>query len=194
MQDSEIIKRMKEGDLEALGELYNRYHRMVYQNAYIITGDAETASDLSQDVFLRLYRFAKNVDTERPIQPWLYRMTANLAYTWIKRNRLKPRILDAMAGWIQFSRKQTPHEVTEHKEEWERVEKAISSLPVAQRLVVVMYYLNDLSLQEISEALEIPVGTVKSRLHSARIALKKELGLISDDGDQRLPEFNFEST
>jgi len=62
-------------------------------------------------------------------------------------------------------------------DEWQSVQQALRSLPIAQRVVVVLYYLNDLSLQETSDVLEIPVGTVKSRLHYGRIALKKQLRL-----------------
>jgi RNA polymerase sigma-70 factor (ECF subfamily) len=60
---------------------------MVYRTALMITGDNQAADDLLQDVFLRLFRFAGNFDAERPLEPWLYRMTTNLAYDWVKRRR-----------------------------------------------------------------------------------------------------------
>ena len=67
--------------------------------------------------------------------------------------------------------------LAERVEEWRGVQRAVAGLPLPQRVVVVLYYVNDLSLQEISEILDIPVGTVKSRLHYGRNALKKQLGL-----------------
>jgi RNA polymerase sigma-70 factor (ECF subfamily) len=128
---------------------------------------------LLQDVFLRLYRFADRIDPQRPIEPWLYRMTVNLSYTWIKRSRKWLRPLEDLAEWLTGSVKNQPYEVIERMDDWERVQKAVAFLPLQQRIVIVMYYLNDLSLQEIAEVIDVPVGTVKSRLHYGRQTLKK---------------------
>ena len=173
--DRDLIIQLQEGSLDALGDLYNHHRAMVYRTALAITGDREAASDLLQDVFLRLHRFAKHIDQERPLEPWLYRMTANLSYTWVKRNRRGVCLLDDIAEWLLGSSKESPHEMAEEKDEWEQVQRALMSLPIGQRVVVVMYYLNDLSLQEISEALDVPVGTIKSRLHYGRLALQHGL-------------------
>jgi RNA polymerase sigma-70 factor (ECF subfamily) len=175
--DRDLVFRLQEGDLEALGVLYDRYRHLVFRTALSITNDPESAADLLQDVFLRLFRFAHRIDPERPIQPWLYRMTANLSYTWIKRNKQGLRILNEMAEIVSRERKPSPHIIAERDEEWHKVREAIASLPLQQRIVVVLYYVNDLSMNEISEILEIPIGTVKSRLHYARIELKKKLGI-----------------
>ena len=86
-EDGELILQLQDGSLEALGKLYDRHQRMVYRTALVITGDVDAAADLLQDVFLRLHRFASHVDPQRPLEPWLYRMTANLSYTWVKRSR-----------------------------------------------------------------------------------------------------------
>jgi RNA polymerase sigma-70 factor (ECF subfamily) len=186
--DRELILQLQQGSLEALGDLYDRYRQLVYRTALGITGDPDVASDLLQDVFLRLHRFADRIDVERPLEPWLYRMTANLAYTWIKRRKRWLQPLEDLAEWLVGSARNTPHEVVEMRDEWQQVQKAVSGLPLAQRVVVVLYYLNDLSLQEISDILDVPVGTVKSRLHYGRQALKKNLGLDSTG----LPELNYE--
>jgi RNA polymerase sigma-70 factor (ECF subfamily) len=193
MQDRELIEELQQGNLEALGEIYNRHHKMVYRTALAIVGDKEAASDLSQDVFLRLYRFANHIDLQRPLEPWLYRITANLSYTWVKRNHLGPRLVGALTEWFQASSKRAcPHELTEQKEQMNQVRKAISALPLPQRMVVVMYYLNDLSLKEIAEALDIPPGTVKSRLHYGRQALKSSLGLEREEN--RLAEIQIQES
>src|SRR5574338_207287 len=84
--DQELIVQLQEGSLEALGLLYDRHQQMVYRTALAITGDREAAGDLLQDVFLRLHRFADRIDPQRPLEPWLYRITANLSYNWVKRN------------------------------------------------------------------------------------------------------------
>jgi RNA polymerase sigma-70 factor (ECF subfamily) len=182
---------MCQGSLDALGQLYDRYQQMVYRTALAITGDPDAAADLLQDVFLRLYRFAGRIDLERPLEPWLYRMTTNLAYTWIKRHNRWPKSLEDIAEWLTSGRKNPPLSQVELNDSWAQVQKALSSLPLSQRVVVVLYYINDLSLQEISDILDVPVGTVKSRLHYGRQALKEHLGLLSGEGS---PEIQYEFT
>jgi RNA polymerase sigma-70 factor (ECF subfamily) len=175
--DKEIVLQLQAGSLEALGQLYDRYQRMVYRTALAITGDPDAAADLLQDVFLRLFRFAAHIDADRPLEPWLYRMTTNLAYTWVKHSRRWLHPLEELMDRLPGFNRPSLQEVVEHEDEWEAVQRAVSSLPLAQRVVVVLYYLNDLSMQEISEILEIPLGTVKSRLHYGRLGLKKKLRL-----------------
>jgi RNA polymerase sigma-70 factor (ECF subfamily) len=98
--------------------------------------------------------------------------------------------LEGIAEWLSGNKKHTPHHLAELDEESQQVRQAISCLPLGQRVVIVLYYINDLSLQEISEILEVPEGTVKSRLHYGRQALKRHLGIL----DERLPEVQYEFT
>lgn len=174
-EDRELIERLQRGSLESLGVLYDRYQRLVFRTALAITGDPEAAADLQQDVFLRLFRFADRVDTDRPLEPWLYRMTANLSYTWVKRHNRWIRPLEDLAEWLAGSRRNTPVQQIELDETSRHIQQALLALPLTHRLVVALYYVNDLSLQEISEILEIPVGTVKSRLYYGRQALRADL-------------------
>jgi RNA polymerase sigma-70 factor (ECF subfamily) len=186
----ELVLQMQAGNLEALGLLYDRYRQMVFRTALAITGDRDAANDLLQDVFLRLFRFADHIDPQRPLEPWLYRMTTNLSYSWIKRHRRWLRPLEDLVEWIAGSGKDTPHEAAEFNEDWRELQQGLLALPIQQRVVIVLYYLNDLSLQEISEILEVPVGTIKSRLHYGRIALRKSLGMLGFPEGEHLPDFN----
>jgi RNA polymerase sigma-70 factor, ECF subfamily len=173
--DSDLILELQSGNLNALGILYDRHKNMVYRTASVITGDPEAAADLLHDVFLRLHRFVSHVDPERPLEPWLYRMTVNQAHTWVKRSRRWLRPLEEVTEWL-VGTKRSPINNNEYADEdWQQVQQAVSALPMSQRIVVVLFYLNDLSLQEISEITNVPVGTVKSRLHYGREALKKSL-------------------
>lgn len=190
--DRELIHQLQAGKLDALGALYDRYRILVHRTALAITGDEEAANDLLQDVFLRLHRFASHIDPERPLEPWLYRMTANLSYTWIKRRRRWFSPLEDLAEWFAGPAKNLPYEVVESRDDWETVQKAVLNLPLSQRVVVVLYYLNDLSLQEISDALDVPVGTVKSRLHYGRLTLRRSLGLTGLADGELLAGLNFE--
>ena len=184
-----IILKLQEGSLDALGDLYDCYNRLVYRTALGVTGDADSAADLLQEVFLRLYRFAQRIDPERPLEPWLYRMTANLSYTWVKRRKwMQP--IDDVGDWLAGDRKNQPTYRAEQNEAWRQVEAAIHNLPIAQRLVVVLYYINECSLQEVAEILEIPAGTVKSRLHYARQSLKEQMAY----NENKISGLNFEFT
>jgi RNA polymerase sigma-70 factor (ECF subfamily) len=188
LSDQALVIQVQQGNLEALGVLYDRHRRLVYRTALAITGDPEAASDLLQDVFLRVHRFAYNIDSFRPLEPWLYRITTNLSYDWVKRRKRYPRPLEDLADWFIGSVKNQPYEIVERSDEWFQVQRAVADLPLPQRVVVVLYYLNDLALQEIAEILEVPIGTVKSRLYYGRIALKRSLGLEAD----YIPDFHFE--
>lgn len=175
IENRELIERLQQGSLDSLGILYDRYQRLVFRTALAITGDPEAAADLQQDVFLRLYRFAERVDCERPLEPWLYRMTANLSYTWVKRHNRWVRPFEDLAEWLAGNRRSTPVQQIELDETSLQIQQAMLALPLPHRLVVALYYVNDLSLQEIADILEIPVGTVKSRLYYGRQALRADL-------------------
>jgi RNA polymerase sigma-70 factor (ECF subfamily) len=191
MTDSELILLLQKGSLEALGELYDRHQRLVYRTALVITGDNEAAADLLQDVFLRLHRFAAHIDVSRPLEPWLYRVTANQSYTGVIRNQRWCLPIEEVADWIAGNKRGSLPRPEMLNEEWQQVQQAVTALPLSQRVVVVLYYLNDLSLTEISEILEVPVGTVKSRLHYGREALKKTL--ISSQ-NERFADLQYEWT
>ena len=83
--DAALVSRLQIGDLDALGDLYDRYRLSVYRTALAITRDPEAAEDILQDTFLRLYTYAGRVNTALPLAPWLYRITVNLSYTWTTR-------------------------------------------------------------------------------------------------------------
>ena len=188
--DHDLILKIQDGNLDALGVIYDRHRRLVYRTALAICNDPEAAADLLQDVFLRLHRFADRVDPERPLEPWLYRVTANQSYTWVKRHQRWTHPLEEIAEWLSSGVKNSPQYITEQDDESKRIQVAIAKLSLPQRVVVVMYYINDLSLHEIAEILEIPEGTVKSRLHYGRNALKNHLGL----DEQTTREIQYEFT
>lgn len=174
--DSELISRLRESDLEALGVLFERYRNRVYRTALMIVHDPAVAEDILQDCFLKVYANAHRIDTSRPLVPWLYRVTVNLSYTWLSRGKNRRLSLDKFIDRLVSPMRQAPDQLTEQTELRQNVRKAILSLSIDQRVVVVLYYLNGLSLQDIAEILDLPVGTVKSRLYYARENLRGKLG------------------
>ena len=189
--DCDLIIQLQAGSLSALGLLYDRHQHMVHRTALAITADHDAASDLLQDVFLRLYKFAHHIDPNRPLEPWLYRMTTNLSYTWVKRSQRLIRSIEDIADWLVGTKKNTISQAVIIEEELQQLQQAVARLPLQQRMVVVLYYLNDLSILEIAEILEIPAGTVKSRLHYGREALKSHL---LTEQNERLSDLKCEFT
>jgi RNA polymerase sigma-70 factor (ECF subfamily) len=187
-QDAPLVLRLQAGDLDALGALYDKYRLTVYRTALAITRDPDTAEDILQEVFLRLNTYAASVKPELPLAPWLYRVTVNLAYTWYSRRRwLAP--LDDVIERLVGPNRHHPEPAAEHQDSRLAMVRAINALPFNQRVVVILHYLNGMNLQEVAEAANVPVGTVKSRLYYARETLKQQL-----EGIAVSPEVLYEFT
>jgi RNA polymerase sigma-70 factor (ECF subfamily) len=174
--DGQLVGRVCQGDLDALGELYKRYRSQVFRTALAITSNRETAEDILQEVFLKLHRYAERIDIARPLAPWLYRVTANLCYTQISRQSRWLAVLeDAVENAVAPPTRTCPERQFERRELQKIVQQAIDLLRPNQKIVIVLYYLADLSLKEIAYILEVPEGTVKSRLYYGRENLRKKL-------------------
>jgi RNA polymerase sigma-70 factor (ECF subfamily) len=184
MSDRDLIYRLRERDLSALGELFERYRHQVYRIALAIVRDPQVAEDILQDAFLKLHIYAHRIDPERPLMPWLYRVTANLSYTFVTRNQKRQADFDQVSDHLVASGGQAPDRVTERNELQSDVRVAIETLSDNQRIVVILHYLANMSIQDISDVLDCPVGTVKSRLHYARENLRHQLRSV-----EKLPEF-----
>jgi RNA polymerase sigma-70 factor (ECF subfamily) len=173
--DAELITRLQSNDLSALGTLFDRYYTQIYRTAVAITHDDAVAEDITQDCFLRLHRYASRIDTRLPLAPWLYRVTVNLAYTWVSRHQKRRVSLETVVDYLMSPARSTPDHMAEVSGMQEEVRRAIAALTFHQRVVVVLHYLNGLSLEDIAAILDCPVGTVKSRLYYARENLRHRL-------------------
>jgi RNA polymerase sigma-70 factor, ECF subfamily len=175
--DAWLVARLQEGDLEALGELYERHQALVYRTALAITRDEKTADDVLQDVFLRVYSYAGRIDPALPLEPWLYRVTVNQTYSLIARARRLFQMLQVVFDrWVVAVPPQGAVEAAaEQREARRELQRAIAALPNDHQVVVVLHYLEELSLEEIAQVLKVPEGTVKSRLHYARRKLRQVL-------------------
>ena len=173
--DGWLIVRLREGDLESLGELYERYNRLVFRTALAIIRDERAAEDILQETFLRVYTYADRIDETMPLGPWLYRVTVNLAYSWTNRfKRWWHSLQDTLDRLAQSGQCQPEAVAEEH--EWQQVlRRAIDALSPRHRVVIILYYLEGLSLKEIAQVMGVPEGTVKSRLHYARESLRKAM-------------------
>jgi RNA polymerase sigma-70 factor (ECF subfamily) len=189
-EDAHLIRKLQQGNLKALGNLFTAHKDMVYRTALAITRDKRTAEDILQECFVRLYTYAASVDTERPLKPWLYRVTVNLSYDWSATKPTQP--LDEVIEWLTGlpDAFPSPDGKAEEREMLGMVRQVIEELPTLHRAVIVLFYLENLPLEEIAQVLELPVGTVKSRLYYARERLRKAL----KRRDQTVPEMKYEFT
>ena len=180
-QDGQLISRVRQGDLLALGTLYTRHKMQVFRIALAVTRDPTAAEDILQECFLRLYAAVDRFDETRPLLPWLYRVTVNLSYNWVtRRNRWLSPLEDAVER-LQAGPKSSPERSVERHELQRIVREALDSLKLKHRVVLVLFYLGGFSVKEVAYVLDLPTGTVKSRLYYGRERLRSRL-----EGDSRV--------
>ncbi len=176
------IKEVIKGDQEAFGEIVEIYKDKVFQLCFRMLGNRHEAEDLAQEAFVRAYVNIKTFNQSRKFSTWLYRIATNVCIDRLRKKK-PDYFLDAeVAGtdgltlYSQLaSEGKSPDSEVETLELQAIVQSEIMQLPDKYRIVIVLRYIDDLSLNEISEVLEMPLGTVKTRVHRGREALRKKL-------------------
>jgi len=188
-REAALIQRCAEGDEMACAELMAEHQRMVVQLAMNLLGDRDEALDLSQEVFLRVFRTIQRFRGQSSLRTWIYRIAVNQARNkhrfWRRRHRADQISLDqhiATHGEFLSGRNSTPDRVLAQKELATQLEQALDSLPFDQRTAIVLREVDGLSYEEIAFSLGVAVGTVKSRLTRARQTLRQELRDVRGTG------------
>ena len=181
-REAALLERCAAGDESACGELVAAHQRMVYNLALHLLGDRDEALDLSQEVFLRVFRTLSSFRGHSALRTWIYRIVVNQARNrqrwWRRRHRSDQCSLDQhLKQFGDFASKAdvSPDRVLARKETVERIWRALDKLPFDQRTAMVLREIDGLRYDEIAFSLGIAVGTVKSRLTRARQALRAEL-------------------
>jgi RNA polymerase sigma-70 factor (ECF subfamily) len=187
--DQGLIDACRRGQTEAFGMLVRRYQDRLYPTVLRLTGSAEDAHDLLQETFLRAYRKLSLFQGESSFYTWVYRIAVNLALS-DRRRRKSARPAVDLSGRETFDPADDPSQTDpagplERAERDARVQDALSTLAPDHRAVVVLKDLDGLRYEEIAELLNIPVGTVRSRLHRARNELRLLLHGILDEEQVR---------
>jgi RNA polymerase sigma-70 factor (ECF subfamily) len=165
--EADLLRRCAAGDEVACAELVTTHERMVYQLAFHLLGTREEALDLSQEVFLRVFRMIGTFRGQSSLRTWIYRIVINQA-----RNR---QHVETHGELPQRADVAAPDRLLARKEAAARLWRAMDRLPFDQRTAVVLREFDGLSYEEIAFSLGIAVGTVKSRLTRARQALRADL-------------------
>lgn len=186
--ERDVIIQWKNGNKRAYELLVRHYMRDAFLVAYGLVGNAEDARDLSQEAFIRAYRARERFDVDRPFYPWLYRIIKNLCINFAGRSmkRMSSLYYDESPDRERFASPQTtPLEALERDERIRLVRAAVDMLSNDHREIIVLKNFRGHSYQEIAELLDIPIGTVMSRLYYARRALKEIVERLEAEG---LPE------
>ncbi|MCX5999018.1 MAG: RNA polymerase sigma factor [Chloroflexi bacterium] len=159
-------------EIEEFEAVFCSHKDMVLRTAYLMLGNTQEAEDALQEIFVKLFRARSAYNPEKgKFKTWLYRVTVNHCISHCRKKRLRTFSLEAAREATDFDppdvSSRTPEEMSLARERNERVRKAVQSLEPKHRAVVVLRYFDDLSYDEIAHALEIPLGTVKSRLNLA---------------------------
>jgi RNA polymerase sigma-70 factor, ECF subfamily len=180
--DAEILRRCRAGDERAYRELVDRYRRQVYSMALRMLRREEDAEDVAQETFIRVFRALDRYDPARSFTAWMFTIAARLSIDVLRRRKQTPISLFQRDAETQEERTIEvvdpglgPEELTSRGEEERNAQELIDSLPHHYRIVVMLRHQQDLSYQEIAEALRLPLGTVKARIHRARALLKGRL-------------------
>ena len=177
--DADLVRGIKQGDTAALEEIVKRYSNKVYNLAYHLTRDAHAAEEIMQDVFLTVIAKIGTLTTEAYFSPWLYRVTTNAAYGYLRKEKKfseQTPVEDIdQEQFLEYDWSNLPDDVLLSEESKEVLRRSIDSLPEAMRTVVVLKDVEGLKNEEIAETLGISVPAVKSRLHRGRLILRQLL-------------------
>jgi len=169
--DETIVERALAGDPEAFGEIVRRWERRIFALSYGMLGREDEARDATQETFLAAFRNLRGFRGEAKVSSWLHRIAVNQCIT--RQRRAKVRSESALEEEQEkhvgdfAAPGYSPAQVTESRQETEAVRRAINSLPLELKQVVVMKEFEELTFREIADALDIPLSTVKSRLYTA---------------------------
>jgi len=181
--DHMLIARAQRGDRSAFNALIRKHEVRAYQYAFRLTRNPEEAADVVSDAFVRIFNALHNFKGQSAFTTWMYRILTN-CYLDVKKKE-KNRTTTSLESVLQTADGEverqiedpsaSPYQDTEKNERERSVEEAVSLLPEYQRAMIVMYHAESMTYEEIAAALDLPVGTVKSRLNRARISLRELL-------------------
>lgn len=180
--DEQIVERARVGDREAFGEIVRRWERKIFALAYGILGSPEDARDATQETFIAAYRNLQGFRGDAKVSSWLHRIAVNQCISRQRKARVRHETgledeRDAEGErFLATAEHASPAKSAERREAAEAVRRAVAALPPELREVVLMKEFEELTFQEIADALEIPLSTVKSRLYTALRQLRLRLG------------------
>lgn len=185
MDETLLIERSRRGDPGAYDQIVGAYQDRIYSLAYRITGNREDASDAAQDAFLKAYRHLRAFGGRAAFSTWLHRIAVNAALDIVRRRPHQPLVpLEMDVG----DPVEDPAERVVRRDVQRRIHRAIAGLPLEQRTAIVLRDLHGHSYEEIASMLQIPLGTVRSRISRGREMLRAALADLAPAGGRSSEE------
>lgn len=177
--DSELVARAITGREDSFEELVRRYQRPIAAYVYRMVGDYDSALDLTQEVFIKIYGSLTRYRSEYKFSTWIYKIAHNAAIDHLRRNISRGQSLVCEADGEQYelpikSSKPSPEQESEREERRAEIEAVVSHLPPAYKELILLRHSHDLSYDEIAEVTGLPLGTVKNRLFRAREMMREQ--------------------
>ncbi len=171
---ADIIRRCQTGDIDALGDIYHTYGQRVYRLCLAMMGQAADAEDTAQQVFLRVFQQSSKFSGQSAFSTWIYRLAANHCLNALKRRQRNPvvPILDTPDALLGSQSEPSPLQAAADADEQAFAAQLLGELGPDDRAIIVLREIEGLSYRQIAYVLEVPIGTVMSRLYRARQALR----------------------
>lgn len=168
LSDLQLVERVKAGDVEAFSELARRHEHIVYNLSYRFMRDSSLAEDMAQESLLKAFRLLRGFRGDCSFSTWLYRVTTSVCLTELNRQKRRGET-ELLPGHVErYSEKQP--EATDLPE---LVRRCVTMLPDRYATIMTLFYLEEVTYEEIAEIMEIPMGTLKTWMHRARHQLRK---------------------
>lgn len=182
--EHDIVLRVRANDRDAFGLLVSQYMRRAYFGALGLVGNQDDALDLSQEAFARAYSARKTIDPNRPFYTWYYQILRRLCFNFVRDRGARHARLQAQFPWLvaeaEYRGDPGPDAAASRGQARAAVRRAIEALPMREREVIILREFQELSYRDIANLLDIPVGTVMSRLYAARNKLAQQLDVFDD--------------
>lgn len=178
MNEKELIKDILKGDSEKFSYFLKEFQNEIFNLCFSIVKNRDDALDLTQEAFFLAYKNLKKFKGESSFSTWIYRIAYNLSINFVKKKGQFLTILDKDEDEMEFQIEDTKSSVWEEIEKEERIKivnECLNKLKDFDRLIIELREINNLTYEELSKILSLPIGTIKSRLFRAREKLKKEI-------------------
>ena len=176
----EILDSAKQGNLAAFEHIVSTFERPLFSYLYRLCGHRQTAEDLLQDTFVKVYKNVRKIRPDQNFKSWVFTIATNTAYDFLRKKKhvIESFIIDDPDSNFETIEAEHAYTIVEKLDAKKDVDKALDEIKPQYRTVLLLFYQEDLSYESIARVLQIPVNTVKTYLHRAKLALKGRLGPV----------------
>ncbi|MBU2702841.1 RNA polymerase sigma-70 factor (ECF subfamily) [Sporomusaceae bacterium BoRhaA] len=181
ISDEELARQIQQGDETALETMIVRYHSKIFSYIYLMSKNYHSANDITQEVFIKICRSIRTYHPEFPFKAWIYAIALNTCKNYLKSAYVQKNVFGLEMSENIWDSEDTPEESLRKQDEREAIMEVLTKLSDIHREVIILRFYEELKLEEIALVLNIPVGTVKSRLSNGLNNLKK---LLKEEGEE----------